>query len=492
VGALDTREAAAVAAVPHRLLIGGRWREASGGEEVPVSDPATGEELARVADGTADDAVAALDAAAAAGPAWAARRPRERADLLRRAFEALMDRADDLALLMTLENGKPLPQARDEIAYAAEYLRWYSEEAVRVEGGYQLAPDGRRMLVMRQPLGSALAVLPWNWPMVMAAREVGPALAAGCTLVLKPAKEAPLCTLALADILVRAGLPDGVVNVITSSSSARVTEPLVADPRLRLLTFTGSTEVGRTLMAEAAQQLLRVSMELGGNAPFIVFEDAHLEDAVEGAILAKVRNVGESCTAANRFLVAEPLVDEFAGRLAERMGAMRVGRGTDPGVDVGPLVDEEQRERVAELVEDAISRGARALTGGRRGEGPGWFYEPTVLHPVPADARVLREEIFGPVAPVVSFADEAEAVAAANATEYGLAAYVYTSDLDRALRVSEALETGMVGLNQGVVSNPAAPFGGVKRSGFGRKGGRQGLEEYLETKYVALAPTSGA
>jgi succinate-semialdehyde dehydrogenase/glutarate-semialdehyde dehydrogenase len=342
------------------------------------------------------------------------------------------------------------------------------------------------MLVMRQPLGPALAILPWNWPLVMAARDLAPALAAGCTLILKPSKETPYSTLALADLLQRAGLPPGVLNVIPTSHSGPVTDPLIADPRLRLLTFTGSGGIGQELMAKAAEHTLRLSMELGGNAPFVVFEDADLDEAVEGALLAKVRNVGESCTAANRFLVAESLAAEFAGRLAERMGALRMGPGTDPASEVGPLINAEQRDQVAELVDDALARGARALTGGERPGGPGFFYPPTVLDRVPADARVLNEEIFGPVAPVVPFADEDEAVAAANDTEYGLVAYVWTQDMDRALRVSEALETGMVGLNQGVVSNPAAPFGGVKRSGFGRKGGRQGLEEYLETKYIAL------
>jgi succinate-semialdehyde dehydrogenase/glutarate-semialdehyde dehydrogenase len=483
---LSDQEAARLSAVPTRLLVDGTWQDASDGRTMAVEDPATGEVIAHVADAGPQEARSALDAAVRAGPRWAAQPPRVRADVLRRAQEEVIARADELALVMTLEMGKPLVQAREEVAYAAEYLRWFSEEAVRVEGGYQVAPDGRRMLVMRQALGPALAILPWNWPLVMAARELGPALAAGCTLVLKPAKETPLSTLALAEILERSGAPDGVVNVVTSSSSSSVTEPLIEDPRLRLLTFTGSTEVGRSLMADAAKQLLRVSMELGGNAPFIVFPDADPDAALEGAMLAKVRNVGESCTAANRLLVAEPLAEAFTRRLAERISSLKVGRGTEPGVEVGPLVNEEQREGVAELVDDALSRGAEALTGGRRVEGPGWFYEPTVLAHVPPDARVLHEEIFGPVAPVVTFSTEEDAIAAANATEYGLVAYVYTRDLDRALRVSEALETGMVGLNQGVVSNPAAPFGGVKRSGFGRKGGRQGLEEYLGTKYVAL------
>jgi len=479
-------EAAAIAAVPNRLLIDGDWRDAVDGGAFPVEDPATEEVLGRVAEAGPPDAALALDAAVRAQPDWAGRAPGERADILRDAYDALVAREDEVALVMTLEMGKPLAQAREEVAYAAAYLRWFSEEAVRVEGGYQVAPDGRRMLIMRQPLGPALAILPWNWPLVMAAREVAPALAAGCTMILKPSRLTPYSTLLLADVLQRCGLPAGVLNVIPTTHSAPVTGPLIEDPRLRLLTFTGSGEIGQALMAKAAEHTLRLSMELGGNAPFIVFPDADLDAAIEGALLAKVRNVGESCTAANRFLVAEPLAEGFASRLAERMGAMRMGRGTDPEVQVGPLANREQRDQVAELVDDALSGGARALIGGRPHEGRGHFYPPTVLDRLPPDARVLREEIFGPVAPVVSFETEEQAIAAANDTEYGLVAYVWTRDMSRALRVSEALETGMVGLNQGVVSNPAAPFGGVKRSGFGRKGGRQGLEEYLETKYIAL------
>ena len=477
---------AAVEAVPSRLLIDGEWRDAHDGAEFEVHDPSTGEVIGTVAEAGPDDALAAMDAADRAQADWAARPPGERADILRDAYDALLGEAETVAAVMTLEMGKPLKQSHEEVSYAAAYLRWFSEEAVRVEGGYQVAPDGRRMLVMRQPLGPALAILPWNWPLVMAARDLAPALAAGCTLILKPSEETPYSTLALADLLQRAGLPPGVLNVIPTGRSGPVTDPLIADPRLRLLTFTGSGGVGQELMAKAAEHTLRLSMELGGNAPFVVFEDADLDEAVEGALLAKVRNVGESCTAANRFLVAEALADEFAARLAERMGALRMGPGTDPASEVGPLINAEQRDQVAELVDDALARGARALTGGERPGGPGFFYPPTVLDRVPADARVLNEEIFGPVAPVVPFADEAAAIAAANDTEYGLVAYVWTQDMDRALRVSEALETGMVGLNQGVVSNPAAPFGGVKRSGFGRKGGRAGLEEYLETKYIAL------
>ena len=481
-------ERAAIAAVPAQLLIDGRWRDGEGGETFEVEDPALGEPIGRVADGTATDGLMELDAAERVQPAWARTPPRERADILRRAFEEVVARADELALIMTLEMGKPLAQSREEAAYAAEYLRWFSEEAVRIEGGFQVAPDGeRRMLVMRQPVGPTLAILPWNWPLVMAAREVAPALAAGCTMILKPARQTLYSTLALAEILERAGVPAGVVNVVTSSSSAEVTTPLIEDPRLRLLTFTGSTEVGRQLMAEAAEQTLRLSMELGGNAPFIVFPDADLDAALDGAMLAKIRNVGESCTAANRFLVADEIAERFAERLAERVASLRVGRGVDPDVDIGPLADADQRDTVAELVEDAVAGGARVLAGGHPIDGPGYFYAPTVLDRLEPDARMLREEIFGPVAPVVPFASEEDAVAKANATEYGLVAYVYTRDLNRALRVSEALETGMVGLNQGVVSNPAAPFGGVKHSGFGRKGGRQGLEEFLDTKYVALA-----
>jgi succinate-semialdehyde dehydrogenase/glutarate-semialdehyde dehydrogenase len=389
---------------------------------------------------------------------------------------------------MTLEMGKPLAESEAEIAYAAEFFRWFAEEAVRIEGRFGAAPSGKgRLLTMRQPVGPCYLVTPWNFPMAMGTRKIGPAVAAGCTMVIKPAQKTPLSMLALAQILEESGLPPGVLNVITSSSSSDVSKPIMEDPRLRKVSFTGSTEVGRKLMAQASEHLLRVSMELGGNAPFLIFDDADVDAAVQGAVIAKMRNVGEACTAANRFHVADRLADEFAEKLAARLGAMRVGRGTEEGVEVGPLIDEDQRSKVAELVDDATRRGASVVVGGRQRDGRGYFYEPTVLADVPPDARLLDEEIFGPVAPVAGFDDEEEAVAAANDTEYGLVAYVYTRDLKRAMRVCEALDTGMVGLNQGLVSNPAAPFGGVKASGFGREGGREGISEYLETKYVAMA-----
>ena len=389
---------------------------------------------------------------------------------------------------MTLEMGKALAESRAEVAYAADFLRWFSEEAVRIHGRYMVNTTGAgRILTMRQPVGPCVFVTPWNFPMAMGARKLAPAIAAGCTIVVKPAQQTPLSMLALTRILEEAGLPGGVLNTITARRSGAVIEPLLRDGRTRKLSFTGSTEVGRTLIEQSAEQILRVSMELGGNAPFVVFEDADLDAAVEGALTAKMRNVGEACTAANRFHVHESLAEEFAGRLAARMGALRVGRGTEPDTDVGPLIDERQRATVTELVGDAVDRGARALTGGSPLEGPGYFFAPTVLADVPPDARALAEEIFGPVAPIATFSTEEEALRAANRTPYGLVAYLYTRDLSRALRVAEGLETGMVGLNQGIVSNPAAPFGGVKQSGFGREGGFEGIEEYLETKYVAVA-----
>jgi succinate-semialdehyde dehydrogenase/glutarate-semialdehyde dehydrogenase len=473
--------------VPWQLYIAGEWRDASGGGTLAVEDPATGEALVEVADGQAQDALAALTAASEKQGDWAACAPRDRGEILRRAYEAIVAQSDELALLMTLEMGKALAESKAEIAYAAEFFRWFSEEAVRIHGRYMVNTTGKgRILTMRQPVGPCVFVTPWNFPTAMGTRKIAPAIAAGCTMVLKPAQQTPLSMLALAKILEQAGLPGGVLNVITAKQSGAVIEPLLKDPRTRKLSFTGSTEVGRRLIEQSAEQILRVSMELGGNAPFLVFEDADLEQAVEGAMLAKMRNVGEACTAANRFHVHESLAEDFAARLAERMGALKVGRGTEPGVDVGPLIDSAQLEKVAELVDDAVERGAHALIGGGRVEGRGYFYEPTVLAGVPDQARLLREEIFGPVAPIATFTSDAQALAAANRTEYGLVAYVYTRDLDRAFRVCEGIETGMVGLNQGVVSNPAAPFGGVKQSGFGREGGFEGIGEYLETKYVAL------
>ena len=481
-------ERAVLEGVPTELYVGGRWRAATGSGTLPVEDPSTGETLVEVADAQPTDALAALASAAEHQAEWAGWAPRERGEILRRAYEALTARAEELALLMTLEMGKALAESRAEVAYAADFLRWFSEEAVRIHGRYMVNTTGvGRILTMRQPVGPCVFVTPWNFPMAMGARKLAPALAAGCTVVVKPAQQTPLSMLALTSILEQAGLPAGVLNTITARHSGAVIEPLLRDPRTRKLSFTGSTEVGRTLIEQSASQVLRVSMELGGNAPFVVFADADLDAAVEGALTAKLRNVGEACTAANRFHVHESLAGEFAARLAARMGALRVGRGTEPSTDVGPLIDARQRATVTELVDDARSRGAQLLTGGGPLDGPGYFFAPTVLADVSPDARVLAEEIFGPVAPVATFSTEEEALEAANRTEYGLVAYLYTRDLARAFRVAEGLQTGMVGLNQGLVSNPAAPFGGVKQSGFGREGGFEGIDEYLETKYVALA-----
>ncbi len=482
------RERAVVAAVPTGLLVGGRWRDADRGATLAVEDPSTGEVLTEVADASPADALDALDAVLDAQAGWAATAPRERGEILRRAFEITTERAEDLALLMTLEMGKPLAESRGEVAYGAEFLRWFSEEAVRAYGRWSTAPNGAtRLLTMKQPVGPCLAITPWNFPLAMATRKIGPALAAGCTMILKPAAQTPLSALAFADVLREAGLPDGVLAVLPSSKAGALVEPLLGDARLRKVTFTGSTPVGKRLVAQAADNLQRVSMELGGNAPFLVFSDADLEAAVEGAVLAKMRNIGEACTAANRFLVHESVAEEFARRLAEKLEAMPVGRGTDPATKVGPLITQQARDGVHELVSDAVQGGATVVTGGDRIDGPGAFYAPTVLTGVRADARLQQEEIFGPVAPVMTFSEDAEAVSLANATEYGLVSYLYTRDISRALRTAEALQSGMVGLNQGVVSNPAAPFGGVKASGFGREGGAEGIEEYLDTKYVGIA-----
>jgi succinate-semialdehyde dehydrogenase / glutarate-semialdehyde dehydrogenase len=484
---IATSEQTVVDKVTPRLLIGGEWREAGGGGTFAVEDPSTGEELTQVADATPEDGMAALGAAVAAQAEWAAHPPRERGEILRRAFEVINHRADELALLMTLEMGKPVAESKAEVAYAAEFFRWFAEEAVRIDGRYAVAPNGKgRLLTMKQPVGPCVLITPWNFPMAMGTRKIGPAVAAGCTMVIKPAALTPLSMLALGQVLKEVGLPAGVLNIVTTKRSGAVMEPLIKDGRTRKLSFTGSTEVGRSLMAQAADNVLRVSMELGGNAPFLIFDDADLDAAVEGAMIAKMRNIGEACTAANRFHVAEPVAEAFAGKLAERMGAMKVGRGTEEGVQVGPLIDKNAVDKVSELVGDALDKGAKAVVGARPGDGRGYFYLPTVLADVPGDARVLKEEIFGPVAPVASFDDEESAIEAANDTEFGLVAYVYTRDLKRAFRVVEGLETGMVGLNQGLVSNPAAPFGGVKQSGVGREGGREGIAEYLETKYVAM------
>jgi succinate-semialdehyde dehydrogenase/glutarate-semialdehyde dehydrogenase len=482
-----SHEQAVLDGVKTDLFIGGEWRPASEGRTLGVEDPATGETLVEVADAGVDDARAALGAAHEAFQAFRDHPPRERGDILRRAYDLITERTEELALLMTLEMGKPVEESKAEIAYAANFFRWYSEEAVRINGRFTVNEAGKgRVLTLRQPVGPCIFITPWNFPLAMGTRKVGPAIAAGCTMVVKPAKQTPLSMLAMAQILEEAGLPEGVLNVITASSSGQVMEPLIKDPRARKLSFTGSTEVGRKLIEQSAEQILRVSMELGGNAPFLIFEDADLDAAVEGAMLAKMRNGGEACTSANRFHVAGAVADDFAQRLAARMGELKVGRGTEPDVKVGPLIDEAQRGKVAELVDDAVAKGAKVLVGGERLDGAGYFYKPTVVADVPDSARMLDEEIFGPVAPVRGFASEDEAIAAANDTEYGLVAYVYTRDINRAFRVIERLETGMIGLNQGMVSNAGAPFGGVKQSGFGREGGPEGLNEYLETKYVAM------
>ncbi len=484
---VSSTEASVVNRVPKGLFIGGTWRDATGGGTLDVLDPSTGDVLAAVADATPEDAMDALGAAHAAFAEWKDSAPRARANILSAAYDLLTERIDELALLMTLEMGKTVAESRGEITYAANFLRWYAEEAVRIDGRYTRNEAGTgRVLTLRQPVGPCLLITPWNFPMAMGTRKIAPAIAAGCTMVVKPAKQTPLSMLALAQILEQAGVPGGVLNLITARSSGKVMQPLIEDPRARKLSFTGSTEVGRTLIEQAAKRVLRVSMELGGNAPFLVFGDADVAAAVEGAVIAKMRNIGEACTSANRFHVHESVAERFTQQLSERMGALRVGRGTDEGVDVGPLIDADQRAKVDDLVQDAVAKGASLLTGGKAVEGAGSFYEPTVLGDVPDAARLLTEEIFGPVAPVTTFATDEEAIEAANRTEFGLVAYVYTADLTRAFRVCEALQTGMVGLNQGLVSNAGAPFGGIKASGFGREGGPEGLHEYLDTKYIAL------
>nr|WP_033245573.1 NAD-dependent succinate-semialdehyde dehydrogenase [Nocardia carnea] len=477
---------AAVESVPDGLFIGGRWRPAAA--TMPVLDPATGQQLRTVADATPEEGIAALDAAAAAQAQWARTPARERSDILMRAHRLLLDDADRLALIATLEMGKPLAEARGEITYAAEFFRWFAEEAVRLDGGYMPAPGGgSRFLVTKQPVGPSLLITPWNFPMAMGARKIGPALAAGCTCVVKPAEQTPLCTLALAEILNKAGVPAGVVNVVTTSDPGSLMTPLILDPRSRKLSFTGSTAVGKILLEQCARTVMRTSMELGGNAPFLVFEDADLDAAVEGALAAKMRNIGQACTAANRFFVQRLVATDFAERLTARMAQLPLGPGTEPGVVVGPLIDGDAVAKVTELVADARARGAKVLLGGDPVEGPGNFYPATVLTDVPDDAMICHTEVFGPVACLATFDTEDEAVDRANDTPYGLVGYVYTENLRRGLRVSEALDSGMVGLNQGVVSNPAAPFGGVKESGLGREGGLVGIDEFLESKYIGVA-----
>jgi succinate-semialdehyde dehydrogenase / glutarate-semialdehyde dehydrogenase len=480
-------EQAVLDGVKTQLYIGGEWRDGGEGGTIPVEDPATGETLAEVADATLDDAKAALGAAHDTFQEFRNHPPRERGDILRRAYDLITERTDDLALLMTMEMGKPVAESKAEIAYAANFFRWYAEEAVRINGRYTVNETGAgRVLTMQQPVGPCIFITPWNFPLAMGTRKIGPQIAAGCTSVVKPAKQTPLSMLALAQILEEAGLPGGVVNVITAQSSGKTMEPLIKDPRARKLSFTGSTEVGKKLIEQSAEQVLRVSMELGGNAPFLIFDDADLDAAVDGALIAKMRNGGEACTSANRFHVAGSVAEDFAERLASRIGELKVGRGTEPDVKVGPLIDDDQRGKVATLVEDAVGKGAKVLVGGENIDSAGYFYKPTVLTDIPESADLLHEEIFGPVAPVQGFDSEDEAIAKANDTEYGLVAYVFTRDINRAFRVIEKLDTGMVGLNQGIVSNAGAPFGGVKQSGYGREGGPEGLEEYLETKYVAM------
>jgi succinate-semialdehyde dehydrogenase/glutarate-semialdehyde dehydrogenase len=479
---------AAIAGVdtPTRLLIGGQWSAGQRGV-LPVIDPATEQPIAEVADAGVQDGLDAVGAAAAALPGWAARAPRERGECLRRAFELMIERAEPLARLMVAENGKALPDARGEIAYAAEFFRWYAEEAVRNEGAFATSPSGaNKILVSHQPVGVSVLITPWNFPAAMATRKIGPALAAGCSVVLKPAKETPLTALAVAGILAEAGVPDGVVNVLPTSKPGPMTEAMLADPRVRKLSFTGSTEVGRMLLKTAADHVINCSMELGGNAPFLVFEDADIDAAVAGAYLAKMRNGGEACTAANRFYVHESVAAEFSAKLAKRLAAVKLGPGLEDGVELGPLVNADTRDKVAGLVAQAARDGGQVLLGGEAPDRPGYFYEATVLDDVPRDAGILSQEIFGPVAPVVRFTGTDEAIALANGTEYGLVSYLYSGDLRRSLQVAEALEAGMVGINRGVVSDPAAPFGGVKQSGIGREGGHDGLLEFTETKYIAV------
>jgi succinate-semialdehyde dehydrogenase/glutarate-semialdehyde dehydrogenase len=478
-------EARVLAKVPHGIYVAGEWREASDAAKFAVIDPATGETLAEIADASPDDGLAAMAAAADAQEDWARTAPRQRAELLRAGFELLTERADEFAILMSLEMGKPFAEAKGELAYGAEFLRWFSEEAARISGRYATAPDGKmRILVRKRPVGPSLFITPWNFPLAMATRKVGPAIASGCTMIIKLT---PLTTLMFVKLLEEVGLPKGVVNVVQTTRAGAVTGPIISDPRLRKLSFTGSTQVGRRLIADSAERVLRVSMELGGNAPFLVFEDADLDAAVEGALLAKLRNMGEACTAANRILVHETVADEFAQKLAARMSQLKVARGSEAGANIGPLIDERSRDAVHSLVTQATAKGAQILTGGEIPTGPGYFYPPTVIANVPESCEIMQQEIFGPVAPICKFKDEDDAVRLANDTEYGLVAYAFTRDLNRGLRLTERLEVGMFGLNTGIVSNPAAPFGGVKASGLGREGGAEGIEEYLETVYVGIA-----
>ena len=481
----STSEAELLARVPSQLLLGGKWVDGTSGHTIDVSDPATGAVLKTIADASVADAKRAMDFAADAQESWAATAPRLRGEILRSAFDLLQERVDDFALLMTLEMGKPLAESRGEVAYGGEFLRWFSEEAVRITGRYGTNPEGTgRMIVTQVPVGPSYLITPWNFPLAMASRKIAPALAAGCTAIIKPAALTPLTTLYFAKLLQDVGLPDGVLGVLTTSKSGEITTPILADSRLRKLSFTGSTPVGVSLLKGAANNVLRTSMELGGNAPFIVFEDADLDKAVDGAMLAKFRNIGEACTAANRFIVHESIADEFARRVTERVKGFTVGRGTEDGVTIGPLINADAVAKATSLVEDAVNRGATLLVGGSAIDGEGTFFAPTVVSGVKPGSAILREEIFGPVLSIIPFSDEADAVAKANDTEYGLVGYVYTRDLARGQRLIESVRTGMMGLNIGVVSNAAAPFGGVKQSGLGREGGFEGIHEYLSTKYT--------
>jgi succinate-semialdehyde dehydrogenase/glutarate-semialdehyde dehydrogenase len=481
----ETAEAELLAKVPHQLFIGGSWVDSTSGRSIAVADPATGKTIKTIADASVEDAKRAMDVAAATQGSWAATAPRVRGEILRYAFELLQERADEFALLMTMEMGKPLAESRGEVTYGGEFLRWFSEEAVRISGRYGVNPEGTgRMIVIQLPVGPSYLITPWNFPLAMATRKIAPAIAAGCTAIVKPASLTPLTTLYFAKLLQDAGLPAGVLGVLTTSTSSAVSEPIISDPRLRKLSFTGSTPVGVSLLKQAADGVLRTSMELGGNAPFIVFEDADLDAAVDGAMIAKFRNIGQACTAANRFIVHESVAAEFAARVTARVNDLKIGRGTEDGVTIGPLIDESAISKADALVRDAVTRGATLLAGGSRIEGDGTFFEPTVLSDVKPGSDILREEIFGPVLSIISFTDEADAVAKANDTQYGLVGYVFTRDLARGQRLIESLETGMMGLNVGVVSNAAAPFGGVKQSGLGREGGLEGINEYLSTKYV--------
>jgi succinate-semialdehyde dehydrogenase/glutarate-semialdehyde dehydrogenase len=481
-------EARVLDLVPKGIYVNGEWRDSGDKSVIDVIDPATGKVLAQVANATPQDGQDALTAAHNAQAAWAKTSPRSRAEILRKAFDKVTEMADEFAILMALEMGKPVAEARGEVAYGSEFLRWFSEETVHQAGRFATAPDGKmRIMVQKRPVGPSLFITPWNFPLAMATRKIAPAIAAGCTMIIKPAALTPMTTLLFAKILQEVGLPKGVLNVIQTQQAGAVTGPLIKDSRLRKLSFTGSTGIGRRLIADSADQVLRVSMELGGNAPIVIFEDADMDKAIAGTMLAKLRNMGEACTAANRVIVHESIAEEFSAKLAEKMAALKVARGTSDGANIGPMIDSKSRDSIHELVQDAVDKGAKVLTGGSVPAGEGYFYPPTVLASVPANARILKEEVFGPVAPIITFKTEAEAIALANDTEFGLVAYAFTKDLNRGLRLAESLEVGMFGLNTGIVSNPAAPFGGVKASGLGREGGKEGIEEYLETVYIGIA-----